>query len=133
MPAEYSIDPARELVTIRLRGLVRGDEGFAVREQIVVDPAYRANFDELIDATEATGFDVSGATVRAAAEIPALANDVRRAMVAGTDESYGIFRMFQSASGRPGVRVFRSRTEAEEWLAEDPDGPGATSLRAEAP
>ena len=134
MPADYSIDPVRKIVTMRLFGLVRGHEGFDARERIVADPAYDSSYDELIDATGASGFDVSGATVRGAADSPLLSNDVRRAMVAVTDEAYGIFRMFQSAMDRPRLQVFRSRREAEEWLAAERAGSGdPTSRRAEAP
>ena len=134
MPADYSIDPVRRIVTLRLFGLVRGQEGLDARERIVADPAYDPTFDELIDATGASGFDVSGAMVRGAADSPLLSNRVRRAMVAPSDEAYGIFRMFQSAMDQPELRVFRSRDEAERWLAEGlaaPDDP--TSRRAAAP
>lgn len=134
MPADYSIDPVRRLVTMRLFGLVRGKDGWDARERIVADPMYDPTFDELIDASGASGFDVTGATVRGAADNPLISNDVRRAMVAVTDEAYGIFRMFQSAMDRPRLRVFRSRREAEQWLAEDSAEPrDPTSRRAGAP
>ncbi|MEO8564016.1 MAG: STAS/SEC14 domain-containing protein [bacterium] len=116
MPAEYGIDEARKLVEIRLTGVVTAEEYWTVREQLAKDPLYRDTFDELVDAMDATKFTVGSAGVRDAATSPWLANDVRRAAVAGTEEAYGIFRMFQIVSGQAGVRVFRSRAAAERWL-----------------
>ena len=117
MPADYRIDEVHQLVDIRLTGVVTAEEYWDVREEILKDPLYRDSFDELVDATNATKFTVPSAGVRDAAASPLLANEVRRASVAGTEEAYGIFRMFQIASGKPGVRVFRNRAVAERWLA----------------
>ena len=116
MPAEYRIDEVQKLVDISLSGVVTAEEYWTVRAEIVRDPLYRDDFDEIVDATEATKFTVRSSCVRDAATSPFLANDVRRASVAGTEEAYGIFRMFQIVSGKPGVRVFRSRVAAERWL-----------------
>jgi hypothetical protein len=117
MPADYSIDVERGLVEIRLGGVVRLEEIWAMRDRLLADPSYESSLDVLVDATTATSFAVSGAMVRSIAGGLSLDRQVRRAFVAGTEESYGIFRMFQTASERPGVRVFRSRGAAERWLA----------------
>lgn len=117
MPADYAIDVESGIIEIRLGGVVRLEEIWAMRDRLLADPAYEATLDVLVDATTATAFAVSGSMVRSIAGGLSLASQVRRAFVAGTDEGYGIFRMFQTASERPGVRVFRSRAAAERWLA----------------
>jgi hypothetical protein len=76
----------------------------------------------LFDLTEAT-LHVSAAEVASLAEATAL--EMKRAvlgpvaLIATSDEVFGLGRMYQShsaASGRPHVGVFRDQTAAERWL-----------------
>ena len=117
MPADYLIDVEHRYIDIQLSGVVRLEEIWGMRDRLLADPTYSAKLDVLVDATTASAFAVSGATVRSVAGGLAMGGQVRRAFVAGTEESYGIFRMFQTARERPGVRVFRTRAAAERWLA----------------
>ena len=122
MAADYTIDETRKLAVLRLSGVVRSEEAWAERARMIGDPRYRDGFDELIDAVDATEFAVTGEIIRGAATSPLLPNDVRRALVAGSDEGYGIFRMFQSASANAGTRVFRDLDSANRWLEERGEG-----------
>jgi len=117
VPVDYTIDEERRLAVLRLTGVVRGEDGWAARERMTRDSRYRPHFDEIVDALGATEFAVTGDAIRGAATNPLLTNDVRRAFVAGSDEGYGIFRMFQSASPNAGTRVFRDLESAKRWLA----------------
>jgi len=76
----------------------------------------------LFDLTEAT-LQVSAADVASLAEATAL--EMRRApigpvaLIATSDELFGLGRMYQAhstASGRPHVGVFRDQKSAERWL-----------------
>jgi hypothetical protein len=118
MPGAYTIDEARSLVLSRGWGVLRDRELLAHARALAANPRFRPHFSQLTDFREATGVDVTTATVREMAELSPFGSGARRALVAPNDLIYGMARMFQiMRSGSPDqIDVFRELDSALEWL-----------------
>ena len=108
----------------RLLLKVTGSVDIAEMRQVIASHRSGANrlTPILFDLTDAT-LQVSAADVASLAEATAL--EMRRApigpvaLIAASDEVFGLSRMYQShstAHGRPQVGVFRDQNAAERWL-----------------
>jgi hypothetical protein len=124
MPAEYSIDPQRKLVTCSVWGVLTGDELTRHYEEIRADPRFESTYAQLADLSRTERIAMDRTTVRSEAQIPVFSSESRRAFVAPTDAQFGMARMFGMYAEDVGqnVRVFRDMDSALEWLQDWPTG-----------
>jgi hypothetical protein len=120
MPATYTIDPQRKLVTCIVSGILTGDELTEHYESIRADPRFDVSYAQLADLRVSERIAMDRATVRTEARIPVFSSESRRAFVAPTDAQFGMARMFGLYAEDAGqnVCVFRDMDSALEWLRE---------------
>jgi hypothetical protein len=135
MPFLHEIDDVEGIVLSRLWGTLTTEEIDEHRRRIRADPAFDPAFRYIVDMRGLTGLAYSSAKVRHAAATQIFRGPQRRAIVAATDEQYGIARMFATLAALEGevVEPFREWAEAARWvgltgaLASDPGSPLATT------
>lgn len=121
MPVTYDIDTVRGVITMRAYGAVTPDEFQTARVAIQSDPAHQPGLRFLVDLRDVKRFALSGD------DVDALARDrtslyfepgTPLAVVAGTDEAFGLSRMYQimRGGGAEDIRIFTRMRDAEQWL-----------------
>ena len=118
MPASFHIDVERRLILSSATDVVTEEDLTQHRQRLVTDPDFDSHLNQLWDFTEVTEIRMTSADVRKLADYRSFETGVQRAIVASTDVSFGLARMFQSMhdTAPEQLRVFRSRSEAEAWL-----------------
>ncbi len=119
MPWELAVDAAKRLTVGRAWGVLTDEEFLEANEAIISHPGIEPDFNQLLDLSEVTSFEVSTALVRALVDQPGFfTKEARRAVVAPSPAAFGTARMFQSLQdGRWGdPQVFRTLEEALRWL-----------------
>jgi hypothetical protein len=120
MAISYSIDPERRLVETHIDGETSVGEIEEYIQRLVDDPAYRPEYDSLVDLRESP-------SLFTAAEIRSLSEFVRAytaptpsrlAVIAGTEAAFGLLRMYEAFTEDlpQSFRVFRDMNHAREWL-----------------
>jgi len=125
MPIEVTIDHARRLVTATGRGSLTGEDVFGYQRD-VWSRLDVSGYNELMDMREVEQIDLRSIdNMRALAELSASmdapAAPSKFAIVATTDESFGLGRMYETYRRLEGkstkqVGVFRSLNEAYAFL-----------------
>lgn len=125
MPIEFTIDHARRLVTATARGTVTGEDVFGYQRS-VWSRADVQGYNELLDmrAVEALALpsvDNMRALAELSASMDAPQTSSKFAIVATTDEAFGLSRMYETYRHLEGkstkeVAVFRTITEAYAYL-----------------
>ncbi|MGH7562455.1 MAG: hypothetical protein ACRENB_15720 [Gemmatimonadales bacterium] len=128
MPVYYRLDPARGFIRTSCTGEVRLEQVLRHFDELERDPARPSPLNVLLDFT---GLETlpNGEQVRAVSD---RVGRVRTfafgacAIVADHDPAYGIARMFSTMAERclRAVGDFRSRADAELWLAPHLTAPG---------
>jgi len=120
MSVEYQIDPVRQVVFTRCCGLLTITEMWDACRRLRSDPAFDPDQRQLIDLVEVTGMDTpSDALQHFARDGDPFSGKSRRAVVAPQSFAYGIARMYEALREDKGpgeLQVFRTRSEAAEWL-----------------
>ena len=120
MPISYSIDLNRRMVLTRSWGVLTDAEILAHKEQLALDPKFCPTMGQLSDVREIERLEVTTEGVKAM-----IAHDQahadrrvghRVAFVVSSDEAFGMARMYSQRSGSELVTVFRSLTDAVDWL-----------------
>lgn len=105
-------------------GFVTKEEVLALQDQMSSDPAFDPSFSQVVDFAELTGTDVALGDVHLFAQRDAFSSQARRAIVVKGDVAFGfakVFELCRQMSGACGIRVFRARGEALDWiLAHEP-------------
>ncbi len=135
MPSSYEIHREQHIVVVRFWGVLTGDEIDEFRRTLRADPAFDASLRYIIDMRGVTVLAYSSTRVRQAAVGQIFRGPQRRAIVALSDEQYGVSRMFATFAALEGelVHVYRTWEQAAEWLeltgalATDPGIPTVTS------
>jgi hypothetical protein len=89
------------------------------QDRLLADPKFDVSFDQLIDTTGATRFDMSADEARILAERPIVSPESRRAFVATKPHIFGLGRMmeiYHENLGYAEVHVFYSMDQAFTWL-----------------
>jgi hypothetical protein len=125
MPIEFTIDHARRLVTATARGMLTGQDVFGY-QRTVWSRADVQGYNELLDMRAVEGIDLPSvdnmralAQLSASMDIPATSS--RFAIVATSDEAFGLSRMYETYRHLEGkstkqVAVFRTLTEGYAYL-----------------
>lgn len=118
MPVRYRIDTRRHAVFSTAEGVVTDDELLANQRAVQEDPQFSPDLDLLFDARPVTELRATSDGIRLLALTSPFAAGSRRALVADSDEVFGMARMYESRSaGSPGeTRSFRQIEEALDWL-----------------
>lgn len=118
MAWSYSIDVSSKTVFVTFSGRSSMDEAITMREKLSSDPLFRSSHNELVDLGRLTSStsDFNDFRDRGSHSDPFSAAS-HRAIIAPTDFSYGMARMYAVVREKEGVfRVFRSVQPACEWL-----------------
>jgi hypothetical protein len=123
MPIAYRIDQDRRLVLTRAWGVLTDADILDHKEHLAKDPHFQAPMVELSDLRSVERLDVTTEGVKAmvahdAGNVDRVAGH-RLALVVGSDEVFGMARMYGLRRGADGdgVGVFRDMAEAEAWLS----------------
>jgi hypothetical protein len=121
MPSSYVIDKERKLVITTAWGDCKADDVLEFRKQVLRDRDFDPSFSQLADFTGVTKVDVSPDEVRMLATKSPFSTQSRRALVADNQVIFGLSKMFgilRNLRGEKLIRVFRTRSEALDWLLE---------------
>ena len=121
MPSSYVIDKERKLVITTAWGDCTADDVLEFRKQVLKDRDFDPSFSQLADFTGVTKVDVSPDEVRMLATKSPFSTQSRRALVADNQVIFGLSKMFgilRNLRGEKLIRVFRTRSEALDWLLE---------------
>lgn len=122
MAIAYRIFPAQRLVHTWTNGGLTDADLSAHRTQLLADPDFRPDFDQLIECLGAVPSHISQQGVTASITHSVFSKRSRRAFVAVKDASFGVARMF-ALMQPPGthVEVFREIAPALRWLGRPVD------------
>src|SRR4030095_13975904 len=93
MKVRYSIDKQRRLIVTTAEGSVMSRDIRGHQDRLLADPDFDASFDQLIDTTPATKFDISADEAKILAQRQIVSPESRRAYVATAPDIYGLGRM----------------------------------------
>jgi hypothetical protein len=119
MKVRYSIEKHRRLIVTVAEGCVMFHDVRDHQDRLLADADFDLNFDQLIDTTPATKFDISPVEAKILAQRRIVAAESRRAFVAITPHIYGLGRMmeiYHEDLGYADVQVFHNMIEAMKWL-----------------
>jgi hypothetical protein len=122
MRVRYSIDKQRRLIVTNAEGSVMFDDIRGHQDRLLADPDFDASFDQLIDTTPATKFEISADEAKILAQRRIVSPESRRAFVATAPHIYGLGRMmevYHEDLEYADVHVFYSMEEALKWLGRD--------------
>ena len=132
MPFAYVIDLERGILFTRAWGRFTDDDVLEHQRRKKVDPDFDPGYRELVDLSQVEEFEL---TVDGILEIVAndnWGNKARRAFISPTDVIFGMARMYETLlDGAPQeVAVFRTVSEAWQWLGQHKEIPGSDSASA---
>jgi hypothetical protein len=119
MPAFYTIDKARKLVTSSGTGLLTVAEMMDHQDRLLKDPDFDPSYSQLIDFSNIAEHNILPQDMRTMATRNVFSATSRRAIVVQDDLQYGLARMFEiyrDLAGETGIRVFRNMDEALSWI-----------------
>jgi hypothetical protein len=124
MPWNYSIDKERRLIISKAWDRLTFAEARAHEEELESDPDFDPEFNQLIDLTGVTTFDVSTVEAKVLSTRLVFSPKSRRALVATNPQVFGMGRLLESyhimGKARDETRVFYKREEAMAWLGYKP-------------
>ena len=119
MPFSYKIDKLHKLVTSIGTGVLTNNDCINHQRQLAADPDFDPMFFQLIDLTQVTSVALTAENVRPLAQTAVFSQGSRRALLANSDEVFGMARMFsilRETAGETEIKVFRSRDDAPLWV-----------------
>ena len=116
MPWSYRIDNKLKTVFSNGTGVATDDDIRGHSEALQNDPEFDRTYNQLIDLSGVTNFELSLATIQAVAWNRIFGETSRRAIVAPQDVAFGSARVFQAHNAPDTVMVFRDMDKARRWL-----------------
>jgi hypothetical protein len=117
VPLTYVIDKEHRLILTIGEGSVTASEIKNHQDRLLRDPNFDATFDQIIDVTTATRFDMTADEAKQRALRPLLSAKSKRAFVAVKPDIYGLGRLMQIYHEQlADARVFSDRDSALKWL-----------------
>jgi len=122
VPVRYAIDKNQRLILTIGEGSVTASEITNHQDRLLSDPDFDATFNQLIDVTTATKFDMSVDEAKQIALRAIVSTKSKRAFVAIKPDIYGLGRLMQIYHERLAeAHVFRDRNSALKWLGVNED------------
>jgi hypothetical protein len=134
VPVSYKIDKERKLVLTTGSGFVTKQEVLAFQDQILKHPDFDPSFSQLADFARLTNTDINMADLQTLAKRDVFSIHSRRAIIVKGDLAFGfakIFELYRQIAGARGIRVFRIRHEALNWILA-PDAASASPSKESA-
>ena len=121
MPVDYRIDKQNAVVLTTARGVLTVDDIMAFRRRLDANPDFSPDMKQLIQLLGVTEVNVTKSEWRTLAKTDPFMPGALRALVGDQDITFGILRMYEMMTDRPGisVHVFRDMEAAREWLGID--------------
>jgi len=123
MPVRYAINKEQQLVVTTGSGHLTFAEAVAHQDQLLNDPDFNAEFNQLIDLTAVTSLDISVAEAKMIALRKLFSSRSRRACVSGNPSIFGMGRMMkvyhEMAEVVSLVHIFYDLPSALKWLGLD--------------
>ena len=118
MAAEYKIYPDDHLIVATYSGVFTVEDILGLRQRILQDPDYCADFHVLDDVTRVEEIDADFSRMAPVPSGSIITKGIRRALVAKTDLQFGMARTYQMLSDNAGhqFEVFRDYDEALAWV-----------------
>jgi hypothetical protein len=120
MPFRYVIDIERGLVISTGWDRVTFAELKAHQEQLLSDPDFKPEFNQLVDGTAVTALEVSTDQLKTIANRKFFSRSSRRALLASSLPVLGMARVMElyakTTGEREQIRVFHDRSSALKWL-----------------
>ena len=120
MPINYVIKKEARLVLTTGTGVVTFPESRAHQDRLLLDPEFDPEFNQLIDMTAVTRFEVSADQAREIAQRPLFSTNSKRAVVAADPAIYGMHRVIEVrhhfTPTHSEMRVFCALPAALQWL-----------------
>lgn len=132
MAIHYQIDKNLRAVFTAIQGVLEDEEPVRYLDALLRDPDYEVGLAVLVDASRLERLDLTTSGVRKLAEYTlgaeARLQGAKVAIVAPTDVTFGVSRMYQTLRSEAPyeISVFRTREEALAWLGL-PEGTGPPS------
>ena len=121
MAYSFQIDPDQGVVLFKGTGTFSVEEMASGLKDILGDPAFKSEYNHLVDMRDVTEFeprtpDIRGRAYRDRESVEF--NSSRIAIVSANDLVYALSRMYATLMDESSVsvRVFREISEAREWL-----------------
>jgi hypothetical protein len=118
MPVAFTVDTRRRLVLSRGWAVVTDRELLIHARALAADPRFEPSCLQLTDLRQVSSLKITVEGVHQMALVSPVGAGARRAILVGTDEVYGVARMFQMLrEGQPDhVQIFRELNGALAWL-----------------
>jgi glucose-6-phosphate isomerase len=122
VPVTYVIDKEHRLILTIGEGSVTASEIRNHQDRLLRDPNFDATFNQLIDVTTATAFDMTADEAKQIALRPIVSEKSKRAFVAVKPDIYGLGRLMQIYHVQmyherlADAGVFSDRDSALKWL-----------------
>lgn len=117
MPARFTLDPGKRVVSVRFEGLWSVRDVVEYFEDLRRNASFDSRFFELADLTEVVSSDVDFQSATMLARIDPFSRSGKRAFAATKAAIYGILRMYQMVRGEEcSMAIFRTLAEAKRWL-----------------
>ena len=117
------IDKGRRLIVSKAWDLLTFDDVKAHQTQLLSDPDFDPEFNELLDLSAVTAIDMSADEERILAGRRVFSSSSRRAFVASRPANFGMARLFeayhQMSQAPSQIRVFYDLASALKWLGLD--------------
>lgn len=125
MTVEYHIDIELRVVFLRECGVVTFAGSREARRRIAREPAFGADFNQLVDCRGVALMDLTAGEIRELAARSVTECRGRLAVVVATSEQYGVSRMLaahRDFAGGTEMLIVWQLAEALDWLGLPPDG-----------
>lgn len=122
MPFHTSFDEQLLMMRASFAGVVGEEDFLKAFDELRAEPRNHVEIPDLIDFDGVADITASVNTIRDLAQECLLGKTARMAINAPQDFAYGVARMYiaMRTSGDREIAIFRSRPEAEDWIAAGP-------------
>jgi hypothetical protein len=118
MPAHFSLDAEKHLVSVRFGSEVTVQDVIQYLQSLKADPLFEPTYNELVDLTDVKTSEVDfQSAMMLAHSLDPFSSKARRAFAAPRPAIFGIVRMYELARGEDGsIAAFHAMGEAKLWL-----------------
>ena len=130
MPVSYRIDPSLECIFVTLQGIITDEDLIKGQQSMFRDALFEGRYSRLVVAMEVTKLVVTADTVRSVAKAAVDRGLRKAALVANSEVTYGVMRMYEGYAIDADCFVSRDANEALAWLLGRPSSDGLSCAGA---